>query len=35
MKEKKIGWRGEMKNIKNNCKVHSRNNETPKNSVYI
>ena len=42
MKEKKnlparlqVGQRGEMKNITNNCKVRSRNNETPKNSVYI
>ena len=24
-----------MKNIANNCKVRSRNNETPKNCVYI
>ena len=25
----------EGKNIANNCKVRNRNNETPKNSVYI
>ena len=30
-----VGQRGERKNIANNCKVCSRNNETPKNSVYI
>ena len=31
-----VGQRGEMKNIaKYNCKVRSRNNETPKNCVYI
>ena len=42
MKEKKnlparlqVGQRGERKNITNNCKVRSRNNETPKNCVYI
>ena len=42
MKEKKklpvrlqVGQRGERKNIANNCKVSSRNNETPKNCVYI
>ena len=41
MKEKKIparlqvGKRGQRKNIANNCKVCSRNNETPKNCVYI
>ena len=41
MKEKKlparlqVGQRGERKNIANNCKVHSRNNETSKNCVYI
>ena len=41
MKEKKlparlqVGQRGERKNIKNNCKIRSRNNETPKNCVYI
>ena len=42
MKEKKklparlqVGQRGERKNIANNCKVRSRNNETPKNCVYI
>ena len=41
MKEKKklparlqVGQRGEMKNIANNCKVRSRNNETQK-IVYI
>ena len=30
-----VGQRGERKNITNNCKVRSRNNETPKNYVYI
>ena len=41
MKEKKlptglqVGQRGERKNIANNCKVRSRNNEAPKNCVYI
>ena len=41
MKEKKlparlqVGQRGERKNTTNNCKVRSRNNETPKNYVYI
>ena len=42
MKEKKnllarlqVGQRGERKNIANNCKIRSRNNETPKNCVYI
>ena len=43
MKEKKkklparlqVGQRGERKNVANNCKVRSRNNETPKNYVYI
>ena len=41
MKEKKLSvrlsvrQRGERKNIANNCKVRSRNNETPKNSMYI
>ena len=42
MKEKKklparlqVGQRGERKNIANNCKVRGRNNETPKNYVYI
>ena len=30
-----VGQRGERKNIASNCKVCSRNNETPKNSVYI
>ena len=41
MKEKKlptelqVGHRGERKNIANNCKVRSRNNEAPKNCVYI
>ena len=30
-----VGQRGERKNIANNCKVRSRNNETPKNCVYI
>ena len=42
MKEKKklparlqVGQRGERKNIANNCKVHSKNNKTPKNFVYI
>ena len=42
MKEKKIlarlqvGQRGERNNIANNCKIRSRNNETPKKlCVYI
>ena len=43
MKEKKkklparlqVGQRGERKNIANNYKVRSRNNETPKNYVYV
>ena len=41
MKEKKllarlqVAQRGEMKNVANNCKVCNRNNETPKNCVYI
>ena len=42
LKEKKkllarlqVGQRREMKNMTNNCKVRSRNNETPKNCVYI
>ena len=30
-----VGQRGERNNIANNCKVRSRNNETPKNCVYI
>ena len=30
-----VGQRGERKNIANNCKIRSRNNETPKNCVYI
>ena len=40
-KEKKLparlqeGQRGKKKNIAKNCKVCSRNNETPKNCVYI
>ena len=41
MKEKKkparlqVWQRGERKNIANNCKERSRNNEIPKNCVYI
>ena len=30
-----VGQRGERKNIANNCKVRNRNNETPKNCIYI
>ena len=30
-----VRQRGEMKNIANNFKICSRNNETPKNCVYI
>ena len=30
-----VGQRGERNNIANNCKICSRNNETPKNYVYI
>ena len=30
-----VGQRGERKNIANNCKVRSRNNETPKKKMCI
>ena len=30
-----VGQRGEKKNIANNCKIRSRNNEAPKNCVYM